>query len=65
MPKKGQKHHKAVLTDAEVERLRALHAEFPVGHPDHLGYRKLARMFETPRATVQRLITGRDRADVG
>lgn len=58
---KGQNHHKAKLTDLEVERMRELHAEFAVGHPNHLGYRRLAKLFEVPRATVQRLVTGRDR----
>lgn len=58
---KGQHHHKAKLTDSEVERMRRLHAEYAVGHPDHLGYRRLAKMFEVPKTTVQRLITGRDR----
>ena len=58
---RGQNHHKATLTDSEVARMRALHAEFPVGHPDHLGYRRLAKIFEVPRATVQRLVTGRHR----
>jgi plasmid maintenance system antidote protein VapI len=41
--------------------MRALHAEHPVGHPEHLGYRRLAKIFEVPRATVQRLVTGRHR----
>ncbi len=58
---RGQNHHKAKLTDTEVALMRKLHGEHPVGHPDHLGYRRLAKMFEVPRATVQRLVTGRDR----
>ena len=58
---RGEKHHKAVLTDGEVARMRALHAEFPVGDPNHLGYRRLAKIFEIPRATVQRLVTNKHR----
>ena len=58
---RGENHHKAVLTDEEVATMRRLHAEFPIGHPKHLGYRRLAKIFEVPRATVQRLVTGRHR----
>jgi len=58
---RGQRHHSATLTDGEVDRMRQLHEEFPIGDERHLGYRKLARMFDVPRGTVQRICTYRDR----
>jgi hypothetical protein len=58
---RGEKHHKAVLTDGEVALMRSMHAEHPTDHPDHLGYRKLARIFEVPRETARRLVKGWDR----
>ena len=33
------------LTDHEVELMRVLHEEFPQGHPQHVGYRKLVKIF--------------------
>lgn len=59
--RRGERHPKAVLTDSEVALMRRMWAEFPIGHVDHVGYRKLARMFEVPRATVQRLCQMRHR----
>lgn len=58
---RGERHHKAVLTDSDVQRLRELHNEFPPGHPNHLGYRRLAKIFEVPRETVRRLAKGQHR----
>ena len=58
---RGQHHHRAKLTDADIDRMRLLHGEFPRGHPHHLGYRRLARMFEVSRGCVQWVCTGRQR----
>ena len=53
---RGERHHRAILTDAEVESIRRLHAEHQTGHPSHLGYRRLARMFEISRETIRRVV---------
>ena len=50
------------LTDHEVELMRTMHEEFPAGHPKHVGYRKLAAIFNTPRPTVQTYCNYRRRA---
>lgn len=51
----GQTHHKAKLTDADVERIRDLHAE---GY----GYKRLAKMFDAPRDTIRHIVLCRTRA---
>ncbi len=51
----GEDHPRAKLTDAEVERLRQLHAE-------GIGYRRLAVIFEVNRATVRDIVKFRTRA---
>lgn len=33
------------LSDHEVELMRVMHEEFPLGHPEHVGYRKLSKIF--------------------
>lgn len=50
----GERHHRAKLTNDEVETLRRLHA-------DGWGYRRLARKFEVSRAHVRDIILGRRR----
>lgn len=59
--RKGEHHHKAKLTNHEVELMRRLHEEHPVGHPDHMGCRKLAKMFEVSVRQVWRVCTYRNR----
>lgn len=51
----GQDHGRAVLTDADVDRMRLIHEEFDVGDPQHTGYRKLARMFDCSVSLVKRI----------
>ena len=53
----GQTHHMAKLTDAEVENIRRLHDE---GY----GYRKLAKMFDTPRETIRDIVRCKFRAQI-
>lgn len=50
----GEDHHNAKLTDAEVDRLLALHDE-------GFGYKRLARMFEISRSEVRNICLGRRR----
>lgn len=50
----GDSHHRAKLTDHEVEQVLQLHAE---GY----GYRKLATMFETSRFTIRDMVKMRRR----
>ena len=60
--RRGERHPKAVLTDSEVALMRRMWAEFPIGHVDHVGYRKLARMFEVSKGTVCDIVSYRRRA---
>jgi len=57
----GEAHYKAHLTDHEVELMRELHEEHPVGHPQHLGYRRLAKMFGVSKTTVRHICVYRER----
>ena len=50
------------LTDHEVELMRVMHEEFPLGHPEHVGYRKLTAIFQVPRYTVRDFCLYRRRA---
>lgn len=52
-PLVGQNHPRAKCTDHDVELCRRLYEEHPVGHPSHLGYRQLARIFDVDRATIR------------
>lgn len=51
----GQDHHRATLTDHEVELMRRLHEEFEVGHPQHVGYRRLATMFDCTKTAARKI----------
>ncbi len=42
----AKKPRKLLLSGREVELLRILHEEYPLGHPRHVGYRQLTRIFE-------------------
>lgn len=35
------------LSDHDVELMRVMHEEYPRGHPEHIGYRKLCKIFGT------------------
>lgn len=52
----GEDHPAADLSDREIELMRDLHENHGI------GYRRLARMFEVPRARVQRICKYRVRA---
>lgn len=54
-PVGGQNHPRAVLTDDDVERMRRMHEEWPVGDPRHVGYKRLAKRFECSRQHVMRI----------
>lgn len=43
------------LSDGEVELLRQMHEEHPLGHPDHIGIRRLAKIFDIPKNTAAKL----------
>ena len=53
--RRGETHQNADLTDWEVELMRRMHED------EGIGYRRLSKLFETPRSTVQRLCTSRNR----
>lgn len=57
----GQDHPKAELTDRDVDLMRQLHEEYPPGHPQHVGYRQLGRMFEISRYTARNICKHRRR----
>jgi len=43
----GERHHRASLSDHDIEMMRVL-------HEDHgIGYKALAKKFEAPRETVR------------
>lgn len=52
----------AKLTDHEVELMREMHEEHPRGHPEHVGHRKLAKMFGVSRTTASNICHYRKRA---
>ena len=54
----GEGHHRAKLTDHEVDLIRELHEVHGV------GYRVLARKFEVSRATIQSICNYRRRAQI-
>lgn len=45
----GEDHQRAKLTDEEVDRMRTMHEK------EHIGYRRLARMFELSTRTVAKI----------
>lgn len=47
----GEDHGRAVLTDADVERMRTLHED----SVNPIGYRRLAKMFECSVSLVKRI----------
>ncbi len=51
----GEAQPGVVLTDHEVELMREMHEEYPVGHPRHMGYRRLAKKFNVAKITVRRI----------
>lgn len=51
----GHDHHRAKLTNGEVEMLLQMHSE-------GIGYRKLAGMFEVSKSQVRYIIKGSCRA---
>ena len=60
MPKRGEFHHHANLTDDEVIRMRAIYSEWKK-EGLRLGYKSLGRKFNTPWATVRDIVTNRTR----
>ncbi len=51
----GEDHHMAQLSDHEVELMRELYEEYPVGHPNHVGYRKLSAMFDCTKTLARKI----------
>lgn len=58
----GQDHPAAAISDHDVELMRAMHEEFPVGHPEHMGYRKLMVKFGLSKTQVRRICSYQHRA---
>lgn len=50
----GEDQWCAVLTEHDVELMRTMHEEFPKGHPEHWGYRRLAEKFDCSKSTARR-----------
>jgi len=41
--------------------MRIMHEEFPRGHPQHLGHRRLAKIFDVSRTTASNVCHYRKR----
>jgi DNA invertase Pin-like site-specific DNA recombinase len=52
----GESHHRAKLTDAQVDEMRELHEEHSV------GYRTLAKRFNVSKRTVRDIVQYKTRA---
>jgi len=52
----GEGHPRSKLSDHEVDLMREMHEEHPLGHPEHLGIRRLAKIFELSRNAVSRIL---------
>jgi hypothetical protein len=52
----GEDHANAKLTDAQVEAMRERYEAFPVGHPEHVGYRQLAAEFGVAKRTARDIV---------
>ena len=50
---RGEAHPRAALSDHEIELMRQLYEEYPVGDSRHLGYRRLAKKFGVAKTTVR------------
>ena len=57
----GENHPRATCTDRDVELARQLYDEHPIGHPEHLGYKALARIMGVPVRTIRDWVTYRHR----
>jgi hypothetical protein len=53
----GQDHHRARFTDHEIELMRQMYEEHPVGHKLHVGFRKLAVIWGCSKALIVRVVT--------
>ena len=51
----------ATLSNHEVELMRVMHEEFPRGHPQHIGHRRLAAIFHVSRTTASNICHYRKR----
>jgi len=51
----------ARLSDHDVELMRLMHEEFPRGHPQHIGYRRLGKIFQCSRKTAENICHYRKR----
>lgn len=53
---RGAASPKAKLSDLSVEAIRLEYERFPIGHPEHVGLKRLARRYCVSRAQVQRIV---------
>lgn len=72
IPKRGMEHYRAVLSDAEVRKMREQYVAWtPIamrdsrGHRTSHGYATLALKFRCGPATVRDIVQGRTRKDAG
>lgn len=61
MPRSGQAHHNATLTDEDVVRMRAIYSGWKKDGL-RMGYKALGRFFNVPWATCRDIVTYRTRA---
>lgn len=62
MPKRGEKHHNAKLTDNEVREMRNLYQDWKRAGSKK-GYASLADVFNCNQWTVRDIVTYRTRID--
>lgn len=57
----GETHHNVLsaakpLSDADVERIRDEYEAHPLGHPEHVGYRALAKKWGVSKRTIRDIV---------
>lgn len=57
----GEDHPRAKLTDAQVEAMRDDYEAYPVGHPEHMGYRLLAKKYDCSKRACRDICNFRKR----
>jgi hypothetical protein len=57
----GEDHPRAKLSDAQVEQIRDEYEAHPQGHPEHVGYRLLAKKWNIHPSMVRNIVTYRRR----
>lgn len=60
----GEDHPRANFSNHEIDTIREMYEEYPVGDPRHIGYRALAKIWECSRETIRDICNYRHRNQV-